>query len=127
MPNEELKGMWRYAMSKNLRKKINRIAMTKMCLKIDPLTAQMTSGCGVDHIRDDCPFCVRNLALSSAHLPDCLAPELDNEFVTMKRAEGIYRPKGVIGCYLLPYCRLGYHRYQNIKAWVRRCHLKKRQ
>jgi len=121
-----LKGMWRYAITRKLRKRINKVATRMLALKIDEETADQweNSMCGTSPLNEDCPFFV------STRLPDrdghCLAPDFAKEwheeyegkkFISPTYKNANYR---VVGCYILPFCEHGYTTYLRLLSWRHR-------
>lgn len=120
-------GMWRYAITKKLRKRINK-AMTKlMCIKIDEESADALthSMCGTHVLHDDCPFFAATH--KSDHCGYCLAPDNDKMWHDTKKQEKqfispVYEKRNymVVGCYIAIFCERGYATYNRLLRWRKR-------
>jgi len=127
MKDRSLIGMWRYAITRKLRKRINKAATRMLALKIDEETADQweNSMCGTSPLNEDCPFFV------STRLPDrnghCLAPDFAKEWhQAMKDGKQFISPTYehrnymVCGCYISIFCELGLSNYNRILRWRKR-------
>jgi len=121
--NKEYIGMWRYALTKKLRKRINKVATLKLCLKLDENTWSegIHTHCGTN-LYVDCPFHVPSK--NPQTLGYCLAPNVDSYWhEEMKRQREFISPRygdKVVGCYLQVFAKKGYENYLRIQAWKRR-------
>lgn len=127
-------GMWRYATTKKLRKRINKASVLKLSFKLDG-TQEWKSCCGMkDEFRSQCPFYCRvngkSLDVGNVQYMDnhrCLAPNNDKSWFAAKK-EGksfispSYEKKGymVVGCYIAIFCELGLATYNRLKPWRRK-------
>ena len=116
--------MWRYAITKKLRKRINKAATKVMCLKIDPESENelIDSYCGTRVIQEDCPFYFHSTRPNKAGV--CLAPNNDKLWHEVKKQQKQWisptyekRNHMVVGCYLLVFCERGYENYHHILRW----------
>jgi len=116
--------MWRFAITKKLRKRINKAATKVMCLKIDPESeGKLVDGyCGTRVLQEDCPFYLKPLKVDKCGI--CLAPNNDKLWHEAKKQQKqfispTYEKKNymVIGCYLLVFCQRGYENYHRILRW----------
>jgi len=103
MKDRSLIGMWRFAITEKLRKRINKAATKLMCLKIDPKSEEefTKTYCGTSPLNEDCPFFV------STRLPDRNEHCLASDFAKC-------------GCYISTFCELGLSNYNRILRWRKR-------
>jgi len=120
-------GMWRYAFTKKLRKRINKAATLRMCLKIDRDSQEklVDNYCGTHPLDEDCPFHVNAIEPNKCGI--CLAPSNDTLWhQAMKQGKSFISPSYekrnhmVVGCYLLIFCELGYANYNRVLRWRKR-------
>jgi len=129
MYDKEYIGMWRYAITRKLRKRINRVATLRMCLKIDKESEEelVDSYCGTRPLNEDCPFHVSTNQQDKCGF--CLAPNRDKLWHEAKKeAKHFISPRYekqsmVVGCYISIFCERGYVVYNRILKWRRRCGL----
>ena len=133
MKDRLLIGMWRYAVTKKLRKRINRAAILKLSFKLDG-TQDWKNDCGMqDEFRFECPFYCRvngkstdegNVQYADNHR--CLAPNNDKLWhEAMKQAKQFVSPRYekqnmVVGCYLLIFAERGLENYKRLQRWSAR-------
>lgn len=124
MIDKNLIGMWRYALTRKLRKRINKAATLRMCLKIDKESEGklVDTYCGTLNLDEDCPFFVRPTERLRAGC--CLAPNNDILWHNaMKQGKSFISPSYekknhmVVGCYIKIFCELGYAAYNRILRW----------
>lgn len=117
-------GMWRWVKSKKLRKKINRAATLKMCLKIDRESEEnlVKSYCGTPPLNEDCPFFVS--PIKTQRMGCCLAPNNDPLWhQANKELKSFISPTYerqnhmVVGCYIKIFNELGYANYNRVLRW----------
>jgi len=116
-------GMWRYALTKKLKKRIRKVASLRMCLKIDPECEQgfVNSYCGTSNVNEDCPFFLKRLKPETCDI--CLAPTNDPLWFEEKKRQGSFissryeKTHQVIGCYILVFCERGHAAYNRILSW----------
>ena len=117
-------GMWRYAITKKLRKRINKAATKIMCAKIDPQNMEELSHryCGTHVIQEDCPFFLKPIETNRSGI--CLAPDYDQEWhKVMKKQKQFISPiyekrnNMVVGCYIAIFCERGYAAYNRLLRW----------
>ena len=124
MFDRELIGKWRYAVTKKLRKRINKAATKLMCLKIDPESEEELANhyCGTKVLQEDCPFfCNSN---RPDHCGVCLAPNNDKLWHETKKEQKQFisptyekRNNMVVGCYISIFCQRGYAAYNRLLRW----------
>lgn len=131
MSNEEIQRnlMWKYALSRKLRKRINAIAILKLALKLDAKYHEWEHSCGTRYA-NGCPFYCRvhsededkgNVRYCKNHL--CLAPNNDSYWREMNKSIRFISPRygdKVIGCYISIFIQRGFENYSRLRKWVRR-------
>ena len=126
MIDRVLIGKWRYNITRKLRKRINKVATLRLCLKIDKESEEklVHSFCGTRPLNEDCPFYVSTNQIDKCGF--CLAPNNDKLWhEAKKQAKQFVSPRYekqsmVVGCYLLIFAIRGLENYKRLQSWSAR-------
>jgi len=115
-----LKGMWRCALNKKLKKRIKDISLLKFCMKLDE-SMEGETYCATYGINQDCPFFLSSkqqnqsgICLSPRHAKEWHEEYEGKKFISPTYKNASYR---VVGCYILPFCEHGYATYLRLLSW----------